>query len=133
MNSRPTIVIGPWVVLIPILAGVLIWLAVLASQGNVTAIVFLAVLAAVFLVCLGVVITLLASWAAAKREQTAFVTNARENLAIIGAVQQVQNQQNAMLLRQAREMQRALPRPADDGQSVDALLMDTSVFDGLGE
>jgi len=47
----------------------------------------------------------------ARREQEVFVLNAQENMAIMHATAKTQATQNTMLLRQARENQRALPAP----------------------
>ena len=47
----------------------------------------------------------------ARRDQEVFVLNAQENLAIMHATAKTQATQNSMLLKQAREAQRALPAP----------------------
>ena len=109
-------------------------LVYLASQGVIVAAVGVGVIIAVLLIGLGVVLTLLASWAGAKREQATFTANARENLALINAMQTVQNRQNAMLLRQGCSVdlaQRSLP--GGDGLAADALTVDAGLFDELDE
>ena len=63
-----------------------------------------------------------------RREQDRFEDNARENLAIMAAMQKVQNQQNTQLLKQARETQRILPEPRGDVVDIDALLVEEDVF-----
>jgi len=66
-----------------------------------------------------------------RQEQERFGENARENLAIMGAVQKVQSGQNAMLLKQAREAQRMLPSGGSDVIDVDALIIEDEMFADL--
>lgn len=71
-----------------------------ASIGLVTAIVTLAVIATVALIAVGAGIVILAVKLMAEKEQKAFRDNTKENLAIMNAMQTVQNKQNAALLQQ---------------------------------
>jgi hypothetical protein len=89
------------------------------------------VLGAVILILVGWGFSTLTNAISARREQQNFMANVKENLAIMNAMQRVQNRQNAMLLNQAKEAQRALP--AGDVWDVDALAMDDSVFEELEE
>lgn len=66
----------------------------------------------------------------ARREQEDFSLNAKENLALMQATARVQATQNNMLLRQAREVQKALPAPGDS-LDLDALVYDDAVFSEL--
>jgi uncharacterized membrane protein len=117
--------------LVLFLLGFLTWLYISATQGNTVSIAILAVLVAILLILLGVGIALAVLNMHYRREQGRFAQNTQENLAIIAAVQRVQNEQNAMLLKQARETRKALP--AADGFDIDALLVDGSVFEELEE
>jgi len=110
---------------------VLTWLFISARKGDTISIAILAVLAAIVLILVGVGITLAALNVQSRREQARFAQNMHENLAIMSTLQRVQNQQNAMLLKQARETQKAFP--AGDVFDVDALLVDDSVFGELEE
>jgi hypothetical protein len=109
-----------------VIVAVLGYLYWMARQGDRASIAILAVLAAVVLILLGVGIAVLFQWMAARREETAFIQNAKENMAIMASMQRVQNAQNVGLLRQAREMQRALPAP--EGETIDGLEYDDAVF-----
>ncbi len=117
--------------LVLFLLGFLTWLYLSARKGDTASIAILAVLAAIVLILLGVGITLAVLNMHYRREQARFAQNLQENLAIMSKMQQVQNQQNSMLLKQAREAQKALP--AGDAFDIDALLMDDSVFEELEE
>jgi len=88
------------------LIGFFLWLYISAQQGDVISIVILVVLAAVTLILLGVGIVLLVMHFIAKNKQADFTQNTKENLTMMGQLASAQNQQNAMLLRQA---QKALP------------------------
>ena len=65
-----------------------------------------------------------------RREQERFRDNTKENLAILQMTARAQGTQNVMLLRQAREMQRSLPAPADVAR--DAMIeFDPALFDEM--
>lgn len=64
---------------------------------------------------------------AATKEQEAFSANLKENLAIMSAVQTVQNKQNQTLLNQLGTVAR-LPQPA---APIDSLLIDDGIFEEL--
>jgi hypothetical protein len=123
--------VWPGILLTLFIIGLLIWLIATARQGDPMAIAVLAVVASVILILVGWGFSTLTNAISARREQQNFVANARENLAIMNAMQRVQNQQNAMLLKQARDTQKALP--AGDLVDIDALVMDDTVFDELEE
>jgi sulfite exporter TauE/SafE len=118
-------------ILVLCLLGFLLWLYISASKGDTGSIAVLAVFAAVFLILLGVGITLAVLSVHYRREQMRFNQNVGENLAIMSKMQQIQNQQNAMLLKQAREVHKALP--AGNALDIDALVVDDSVFSELEE
>lgn len=91
---------------------ILITLVVLirsASSGSVTAIVVLTTALTVLLITLGAAIALLAVKVMAHREQKAFMNNVQENLAMMKALQTVQNQQNMALLRQVKALPPGAP------------------------
>jgi Flp pilus assembly protein TadB len=115
--------------LVLFLVGVLTWLFFSARKGDTISIAILAVLAAIVLILVGVGITLAVLNVHYKREQARFAQNMQENLAIMSTLQRVQNQQNAMLLKQAKETAKALPM--GEVYDVDALAMDESVFEEL--
>lgn len=96
---------------IAIIAG-LVWLA--GWQGNTAAAFTLGMITAAALMIAGTGLTLLQANIAAKREQNHFVQNARENLQIMQAIQGVQNQQNAAVLRQAKQITPAASLVIDD-------------------
>jgi hypothetical protein len=121
--------IWPGILITLFIIGLLIWLIAMARQGDRAAIAVLAVLGAVILILVGWGFSTLTNAINARREQQNFMANVRENLAIMNAMQRVQNQQNAMLLKQAKETQKALP--SGDVWDVDALAMDDSVFEEL--
>ena len=111
-------------------------LGYMASQGSVAAALAVGAVLAIACVIVGVVLTVLAIYAGARREQTAFSANARENLQIITAMQRVQNLQNTALMRQAMAAGRGLPpgqAPDELGGPGDALLMEDGVFSELEE
>lgn len=116
------------VVLLLVMMVGLVWLT---DRGNTAAAVLLGVIGGAILISLGVLITLAANWAAAKREQASFVANARENLAMMQQMQKAQNLQNAMLLKQARETQRMLPGSVEEPTDIDALVFEDGVFEEL--
>lgn len=64
---------------------------------------------------------------AAAKEQHDFMANAKENLAIMGAMQTVQNRQNQTLMNQLSTAAR-LPQPGPGG---DSLIIDSTIFDEL--
>lgn len=101
---------------IGIIAG-LVWLA--GWQGNTAAAFTLGMLTAAGLMVAGTGLTLLQANIAAKREQAHFTQNAKENLAIMAAIQGVQNQQNAAVIK-ARNV-----TPANQ------LVIDDSIFGQL--
>lgn len=68
-----------------------------------------------------------------RAEQNRFIANAQENLAMMSSMQRVQNQQNAMLLKQAKEAQRALPAPDGDTLNVGGFVFEDALFDELDE
>jgi hypothetical protein len=112
-------------------------------RGDTLAIITITALVVLTLVGLGVGMTLLVlnhaykheerrAKAIAEQEQARFVDNARENIALMAGMQRVQNQQNAMLLKQARESTRLLPSP--NGGNVDAgFTFDDALFDDMDE
>lgn len=64
-------------------------------------------------------------------EQGRFRDNAIQDMGIMSAMQKVQNQQNAMLLKQAREAQRSLPAPEGDVIDVAGFQYSESLFDDI--
>ena len=105
MSERNGCTIWPGIIATLFVIGLLIWLITMARQGDRAAIAVLAVLASVVLILVGWGISTLTSAIHTKREQRQFIDNAKENLAIMEAMQRVQNQQNSMLIRQAKEAQ----------------------------
>lgn len=102
----------------------LIFLSVLiyaASAGMMTAIVILAIIGTVTLIAVGAGIVILAVRIMSEKEQKAFRDNTRENLAIMNAMQSVQNKQNATLLQQVGK----LPASSD---IAGALLIEDGIF-----
>lgn len=77
---------------------------------------------------IGWTLSLIQQGKAASNEQQAFMSNAKENLAIMGAMQTVQNRQNQTLMSQLSTAAR-LPQPGP-GQP-DSLIIDTAIFDEL--
>ncbi len=67
---------------------------------------------------------------AAAKEQQAFMSNAKENIAIMGAMQTVQNKQNQTLLQQLGQVSR-FPQSVPDLSS--SLLIDDGIFEELDQ
>lgn len=65
---------------------------------------------------------------AAAQEQQTFMSNAKENLAIMGALQSVQNKQNQSLMQQLGQVSR-LPQVGPDLSA--SLLIDDGIFEEL--
>lgn len=95
MNTQTAIVI--LVVLILAVIGALIYLAM---DGNIVASSILFALWSIFCVVVGWLLSYLQNRSNATREQEAFSANVKENLAIMGALQTVQNRQNQTLMSQ---------------------------------
>ena len=88
------------------------------AAGDLVAVVLATVLAVLGLLATGAGAVLFVMGRVVKAEsdrsvleQSRWQDNTAENLQIMGAMQTVQNRQNSMLLKQARESQRALPPP----------------------
>jgi len=107
------------------------------ESGNVLAIILTTALVVLTLLGLGAGATLFILNTAARREekrslveQERWRDNAQENIAIMASMQTVQNRQNSMLLKQAREAQRQLPAP--EGEVVDlGFQFDEALFDDI--
>lgn len=112
--------------------GFLIWLIVQARRGDTMAIATLAVIGSIILVLVGWGFSTITNAINTRREQQNFMANTKENWAIMSTMQRVQNQQNAMLLKQAKETHK-LPAPDGDVIDIDALVYDDDVFAELGE
>jgi hypothetical protein len=123
--------LAPGVIFSLAIVGGMVWLVGQARQGDVASIAVLAVLASVLLILVGWGFSTLTNAMNARTEQRHFMNNVRENLAIMGAMQKVQNQQNTMLLKQAKEQQRQLPVPEGDVIDMDSLTWDEDVFSDL--
>lgn len=102
---------------------VLIFMA--AVQHSPLAAFILGILVAGTLLALGQGASMLQNHIAAKRQQTDFINNARENLAIMQRMQAIQNQQNTQLLRQVKQ----LPPGNRDHQA--ELIIDDAIFSQL--
>jgi TolA-binding protein len=100
--------VWPGIIAILFVIGLFVWLLAQARHGDRMAIAVLAAMASVVLILIGWGFSTLTSAIHARREQQHFMNNMRENLAIMETMQKVQNQQNVMLMRQAKETQKAL-------------------------
>lgn len=109
------------VVLYLLLIGALIWLTM---TGYTFALVGLTVLVTVSLLGVGLVFGLGYLWQSGKQQEAAFMNNARENLAIMSAMQTLQNKQNQALLKQVKQL-------PDGGPTMPALVFEEGVFDEL--
>lgn len=96
---------------------------VMAFRGNTAAIVVLAVLAAILLIGVGAGLVSVVIELSARRQQANFVDNARENLAIMTAMQRIQNMQTQNVMRQL---------PSGPGQT-GGLAIDDDLFHVLNE
>ena len=82
----------------------------LASEGYILALIALTVLITVSLLGIGLLFGLGYLRQAGKQQQDAFVNNTRENLAMMNAMQNLQNKQNQALLQQVKHLpQRPIP------------------------
>jgi len=107
-------------------------LVYLAAQGSLAALITLAVIVTVVLIALGALIALLGQRLANEKAQQDFRDNAKENLAIMQSMQQVQNKQNQTLMQQLNQAAR-LPAPSPPGRPKNGqpLIIDDRIFDGL--
>lgn len=119
------------------IGGLLILLVVGLNKGKPVAFAVVGGLVTLGLILLGGGLVLLIMWFAylmergrEKREQERWIDNSKENMALMHMTAKAQAQQNQMLLRQGRELARALPSP-DDALDVDALVFDNAIFDEL--
>ncbi|MBE7474895.1 MAG: hypothetical protein HS114_37655 [Anaerolineales bacterium] len=111
-----------------IMLAVIVGLIYAASWGNVAALVTLVIGLTVFLIALGAGIALAATKLMAEKQQKAFRDNAHENLAMMQALQTIQNQQNEQLLKQAKALTPPLPTPF---VAKPALLIEDAIFEEL--
>jgi hypothetical protein len=106
------------------LAG-LVWLAM---RGNLIAIIIVTVLGACGLMSIGQVFEIIRK----RQEQAGFWLNAKENIATILAIQNVQNKQNEAITRQLGQVAR-LPQPTP-GVSLDEVFpVEEGIYTELGE
>jgi hypothetical protein len=99
----------------------------LAFEGYILALVALTILVTVSIFGIGLLFGLGYLRQAGKQQQDAFVNNARENLAIMNAMQSLQNKQNQALLQQVRQ----LPNPSSTEQSGPTFNIEEGVFEQL--
>ncbi len=104
-------------------AGVLVWMA---TSGSVAAAYTLGLLTALILYTVYSVFELARNRAQAHKEQAGFMANAKENLAIMQAMQGLQNKQNQALMNQLSTTARLPQTP-----HAPALLLDESIFDEI--
>lgn len=111
-----------------LLVAIFALLIYLVGVGNMAAGIVLGALSVVLVFALAQAMLLIASWVTARREQSAFIANAKENMGIMMGMQRVQNQQHTLMQRQALA---ALPR----GEIVDsdALIFDSQALSDLDE
>ena len=117
-------------VLILILLAILAGLIYAATLGSLAAAVILAILATILLVSLGAGIALATQRMANDKSQADFVNNARENLAMMQALQRVQNAQNQTLMQQLGRAAR-LPDPQANPDLSHVLMIDDGIFEEL--
>lgn len=86
----------------------------LATEGSTIAAAVLFSLWTILCVVIGWGLSIIQQRSATAKEQQAFMNNARENLAIMGAMQTVQNKQSAGLMAQLNQAAR-LPAQAAPG------------------
>lgn len=125
--------------ILTLLGGGAIALAIGLHEGNKAAYAVLGGLVTVGLMALGGAIVLVVMWFAARtergreaRDQEQFQNYSHDQWRVMSEIQRAQNQQNAMLLKQGRELARSLPAPGDD-LDIDALVYDGAIFAELGE
>jgi len=92
--------------------------------GSVIAIIFLVILVTLVLIGAGAGIALAVQRMANEKTQQDFINNAKENMAIMGAIQKAQNLQTQNAGRLAR-----LPDPTQNGG--EPFVIDYNVFDEL--
>jgi hypothetical protein len=102
------------------------WLAI---EGYLLALIALTVLVTVTLLGIGLLFGLGYLRQAGKQQQDVFVTNIRENLALMNAIQGLQNKQNQALLQQIKK----LPQPQSTGQNEPSFTVEEGVFEQLDE
>ena len=102
------------------------WLAI---EGYILALIALTVLITASLLGIGLLFGLGYLRQAGKQQQDAFLDNARENLAIMNAMQTLQNKQNQTLLRQVKQ----LPPPQPPNPNEPPFTIEDGVFEQLDE
>ncbi len=104
-------------------------LVYLAMWGNPWAITILAVLSHVTCLVLGYRLSSYQSEKQAERAQDNFITNAKENLALMAGLQRAQNLQNRGIQQQVQTLTK-LPEPSEPNG---AFVIQEGIFDHLGE
>lgn len=110
------------------LVSALVALVLLARAGDTWAMVILAVLWTALMIGAGALIVLLVNRQRDQKAQADFAENARENLAMMQALQRVQNEQNKTIMHQLGQAAR-LPGPAPDRPS--PWVIEPGIFDDL--
>lgn len=111
--------------LILLYIGLLAGLIGLTVAGYAFALIGLTVLVTVSLIGIGLGFGLGYLRQSGKQQQDAFTNNARENLAIMNAMQTLQNKQNQALLKQVKQLpEGGMPQPIN-------LVFEEGVFDEL--
>lgn len=107
------------------------WLITLARQGEPVAWIIL--LAMIVIIILGVIISSVIILVRTMRdsEQTAFLNNARENLAIIKQMQALQNAQTTIVARRNAQLERQVMQQLPPPDSQPAIILDNDIFDDL--
>lgn len=106
--------------------GLLVWLA---NSGSVVAAYVLGVVTTLVLYVVYSIFELLRNREQANKEQVTFVANAKENLAMMQAMQNIQNKQNQAIMGQIGMAARYQPPVPDDNSST--FLLEDGIFDEL--
>lgn len=123
MNTQKAVVILTTMAL-AVIGGLLY----LAMVGNVWAAGILFSGWSILCVVIGWSLSMIQQDKAAAKEQQTFMSNAKENLAIMGALQSVQNKQNQSLMQQLGQVSR-FPQAGPDLSA--SLLIDDGIFEEL--
>lgn len=107
---------------VPTVVGAVLYL--LARNGDVMALVALAVLGTIVLIGLGVFVALAIMDRLRQAEQIRFSENMHENMVLLNQMQRAQGAQARSLLDSNARLVRMLPEPGEKPADIDALLWD---------
>ncbi len=110
------------------IAGLLVGLVYLARLGDVWAASILVAAWTLLTVTFGAVIVIYVNRQQGQKQQADFTANMRENLALMQAMQRVQNEQNKTVMHQLGQTAKL---PTTKAPAADVLVIEDGIFDEL--